>query len=697
MKMTGDAIRGWAHTRRFVAITVTVVVILIGAGVLISTRNSSTSVAATLTTVADRGTVKVSVSSSGPVNTMSPMSSAATSSLAGYSIYPSTSGQVVSTFVAPGDVVHAGQVIALLADPAAANNVLQAMIGVRTAQIAATSTAASETQARLDFANATLAYEALRQGRKGSVPPDQLNAARLAISAAQLKLNTLRSTSPLPSQIAAARTNVTLTRKQLHALTHQQTIDMNTAQLAVQKAQADLAALLVPATTPSSQITKARINVTLAQNQVASVANRIAVDTSTAQLAVQKAQADFDAVLASSGRTPLQIATAQMKVTLAQQQYDALINQQAIDMNSAQLAVQTAQADLAALLVPITPPSSQIAAAQMSVTLAQDQVATVANRIATDRSSAQLAVQKAQADLAALLAPPSAAQIASAQLDLANAKASYSSMLLSLAPPSRTAVAAARLAMTVAKQKLDALGPSQGSANLNSLQVAVAQSALGLARLQQQGLTVRSPVSGTVTSVLIAPGAQVGPTVAVATVADLKHLLVMVPMSEFDVAHIRLGDRALVDVAAISQSGLPAKVVFVAPVGVNNAGVIQFPVTVSLLRVPTALRPGMLASVQVITAQRDRVVRVSLDAIGSIVGGSNDGQPYVTILGKSGHRTVRFVTLGLVGGNYAQITKGLKGGEVLALPQVISSGASSSNSLPGIGVPSSSQGQGGNN
>ena len=598
MNMSNESIRGLIHTRRFAAVATTVALIAVGTGVFISTRSSSPGVAAIPTTVADRGTVMVTVAGSGPVNALSPMSLAATSTPAGYSIYPSSAGQVVKTLVVPGDIVHVGQAIAVLTDPTVANNVLQAMIGVRTAQIAVKSAvigqtqsrldlAANKTQARLDLANATLAYQTLR---KSSTAPDQLNAAQLAITVAQLKLDSLSTTTLLPSQLAAARLNV----------------------------------------------------------------------------------------------------------TVAQQQLAALIVQHSIDMNSAQLALQMAQVDLAALLVPPAASPSKIASAQLSVTLAQQQVATVANRIAVDNTAAELAVQKAQADLDALLAPPSASQVASAQLDLANAKASYSNLLLAQVPPTSTALLASQLAVTLAQQKLDAIRLPRGSVTLSNLQVAMSQSALELARLQQEGLTVRSPVSGTVTGVFIAPGAQVGPSVAVAAVADLKHLLVTTQMSEFDVAHIKPSDRALVDIAAIGQSGLPAKVVFVAPIGVNNAGVIQFPVTVSLLRAPTALRPGMLASVQVVTAQRLHVVRVPLDAIGSIVGGSNDGQPYVTLLGKTGHRTIRLVTLGLVGGTYAEITKGLKSGERLALPQVVSSGTSSSNSLPGIGVPSS-QGQGGNN
>ena len=504
----------------------------------------------------------------------------------------------------------------MLTNPTIAGNVLQAVIGVRSAQIAATSAGASKTQARLDLVNATLAYQSLL---KKSVPQDQLTAAHLAVTVAQRKLDALSTVSSLPSRIAAAQLTVTLAQQQLAALINQQAIDMTSAQLAVQQAQADLNALVVP---PAA--------------------------------------------------SPSQIAAAQMNVTLAEQHLASVANQQAIDKSSA----------------------------QMKVTLAQEQVASVANRVAVDKTSAQLAVQKAQADLDALLAPPSASSVASAQLDLANAKASYTSLLRSSAPPSRTAAAAARLAVTLAQQKLNALRLPKGSVGLNYLQIAVAQSALGIARLQQEGLTVRSPVNGTVTGVLVSPGAQVGPSVAVATIANLKHLLVTTQMSEFDVAHIKPGDRALVDIAAIGLTGLLAKVVFVAPVGVNNAGVIQFPVTVALQRAPSALRPGMLASVQVITAQQSNVVRVPLDAVGAVVGGNNDGRPFVTIMGKTGHRTIRLVTLGLVGGNYAQVTKGLKGGERLALPQALASNSSPSspsrNSIPGIGVPPASSGQGGN-
>ena len=595
MNMKSVPFRALLRSRRFVVIAGAVVLLGIGTGFVVSSSGSSPGVAPILTTVADRGSVVVTVAGSGPVSALSPLSTAASTAPTGFPIYPSTSGQVVKTFIVPGQFVHAGEVVAVLVDPTAASSVLQAEIGVRTAQISAAAVVSAKTQTQLDLVNAKLAYQALRKG-SASQTRATLAAAQLAITVAQLKLNALSATSSTPGQIAAA----------------------------------------------------------------------------------------------------------QLGVTLAQQQLSALATQQAIDMGSAQLAVQKAQGDLNALLASSPPPlPSQIAAAQINITQAQEQVATVANRIAVDKTSALLAVQKAQSDLEALLTPPSASQIAAAQLDLANAKIAYSSLVLASAPPSSTAIAAARLAVTEASQKLTALmlPPTQRSTSLNNLQVAAAQSALELARLQYGGLTVRSPVSGTVTGVFVSPGAPVGPTVAIATVADLKHLFVTTQMSEFDVAHVKPGERALVNVAAIGLTGMPATVVSVAPVGVNNSGVIQFPVTVALRRVPPALRPGMLASIQVVTAERRGVIRVPLNALSLISGGSNDGSLYVTVLSRAGRQKVHLVTVGLAGGNYAEITKGLKGGERLVLPQATpttSAGTSNGKAPPGIGVPTAGSGQGGN-
>jgi RND family efflux transporter MFP subunit len=222
----------------------------------------------------------------------------------------------------------------------------------------------------------------------------------------------------------------------------------------------------------------------------------------------------------------------------------------------------------------------------------------------------------------------------------------------------------------------------------DAAKVRAAQAQLFAAQTMLAQTTVRAPIAGTVTAVSVSPGAQVDPTVAIASIADLRRLFVTVNMSEFDVANIKSGDRAIVDVGAVGGTTLAAKVVAVAPVGVSNAGVVQFPVTVAIGKPPFRLRPGMLATVEVITTERKGVLRVPLDTISTVAGGSNDGQTEVTLLDKTGRQRMRFVDLGAAGPVYVEVLHGLKGGERIVVPQVAAGqSAGGAGTPPGIGVP----------
>lgn len=162
MQMDRASFHGLLHSRKFVVSAITVAIVGVGTWTVVSRTSSSPVVAPVLTTVAKRGSVTVTVAGSGPVSPWSPLSGTSPTALIGYPIYPSTTGQVQKIFVVPGEVVHPGQVIAVLSDPSVASNVLQAQIGVRTAQIAAAAARSNKTQARLDLTNAKLAYQTLR-------------------------------------------------------------------------------------------------------------------------------------------------------------------------------------------------------------------------------------------------------------------------------------------------------------------------------------------------------------------------------------------------------------------------------------------------------------------------------------------------------------------------------------------------------
>jgi HlyD family secretion protein len=158
-------------------------------------------------------------------------------------------------------------------------------------------------------------------------------------------------------------------------------------------------------------------------------------------------------------------------------------------------------------------------------------------------------------------------------------------------------------------------------------------------------------------------GAPVDATTPIATVADLDHLSANVSLSEFDVAEVHRGLRAVVGVDALGGKKLPGKVAFAAPTGIDNAGVVTFPVRVDIRRAK-GLRPGMSVSVHIILEQARNVVTVPLDA----VAGADGERPTVTVMAPSGKTKVQKVELGIEDNKSVQIVSGLRPGAQIVLP-----------------------------
>jgi RND family efflux transporter MFP subunit len=187
--------------------------------------------------------------------------------------------------------------------------------------------------------------------------------------------------------------------------------------------------------------------------------------------------------------------------------------------------------------------------------------------------------------------------------------------------------------------------------------VQVAQARLAAAQAAQARLTVTAPARGSVTSLLSQTGSRVDPASPIATVADIDRLAAVVDLSEFDVAQVQSGMRAVVAVDALGGKAYPGKVGIIAASASSTGGVVSFPVQVTLKR-SKGLRPGLNVSVRVIVAQRKGVVRLPLDAV------SNDAkdEPIVRIVDASGAEKTQHVTLGLANNKLVEIVKGLKPG-----------------------------------
>jgi multidrug resistance efflux pump len=611
---------------RTLSLVLTVTVVVAAAGVAVWQLSASTPVRAALRTAkAARGNVVVTVGGLGRIVTGGPKQvsvpstpagpgtgagATAPSAVPGGAVFPAASGRVVRILVAPGESVRAGQPIAALDDGGTAATALA--------------------QARDDLATARveLAQKRVSDPTKGSPPtPAELSSARLAVEAAQAKLA---------------------------VLAHPTSADISAARYEVQKAKGDYATLTQGPT--SAAVAAAHLAIEIGIKRLTLAAPTAQVDVAAAQVDVAKARAELDALTMAPPQSA--VDAANLAVALAKQRIaDLSPASTPADVLAAQVELRKAEADLAALTRGGTP--SAVAAAQAATDLAQQKLAQLtgaASQVGVD--AARLELEKAQADLAVLRKPaPRATRLAGrAAIVLAERKLGA---LLHPAPSLRR-VASADVAKALAD--LDVLrhrgGPaSPADIEAARLKVDAAAARVRLAAAQAARLKVRAATSGTVTAVLAAPGSPADPTSPIITVANLHHLEVSVDLSEFDAARVRRGQHASVAVDALGGKRLPGEVLLAALAGVDNGGVVTFPIRVGLSR-SGGVKPGMNSSVRIVVAQRRNVVTVPLEAV-------SEGS--VTVRTRSGTETKRHVVLGLASNKTVEIKRGLRAGETVVI------------------------------
>ncbi len=527
-------------------------------------------------------------------------------------VFASASGRMSRYLVSPGERVSAGQPIAVLDDGGAAGVALD--------------------QARSDLETARLE---LRQKEAADpargLPPTapELTAARVAAAAAERKLALL---------VRPPRTDVTA------------------AQLEVRKAEADLAALLRVATPVTLAAAERAVGVAY-QKLSQATGPATSAEVLAAQQELTRAQADLEALQAGPSATALE--AAKLAVTLAQQKLAELpTGSLPSEVTQAKLEVTKAEADLEALQQ--APTATAVAAARTAVDVAAAKLANAESPLAV--ASARAELDKARSDLQAARLRADAASVRAGRLGVALAK----QKLAQVRHPTPTVRDAARVELTKALADLDALRRRGGPAGaidlaLARVKVSAAEARVAAGQAQAGRLTVAAPLAGTVTALLSVAGSPVDPATPIAVVADLDHLAVDVDLSEFDVARVRRGQAAVVSVDALGGRRFKGTVLFEALTGVENGGVVTFPVRIGLPRVD-GVKPGMNVSVRIVVAKRSGVVHVPLEAV------AQDGEEAtVTVVDSADSQSVRTVRLGLADNKIVEIRNGLKAGDRVLL------------------------------
>lgn len=228
--------------------------------------------------------------------------------------------------------------------------------------------------------------------------------------------------------------------------------------------------------------------------------------------------------------------------------------------------------------------------------------------------------------------------------------------------------------------------------------VAQAQAALRDAQSSLNKTTIVAPISGRVTRLNVEAGetAIMGTlnkdAATLLTISDMSDLETKVKVNETDVAHIKTGDSAEVDIDAfpdttfrglvteISNSALQAAA---ASSGSGQADqAVNYYVTVRLLNPPAETRPDFSATAKIITATRKNTLAIPIIALtvreNSPVGGGDSAQSQgkapvkevgkkdvdgVFVVGADNKVTFRPVKVGIAGEQYFEVLSGLKGGE----------------------------------
>jgi HlyD family secretion protein len=512
-----------------------------------------------------------------------------------------TTGTIADVRAQEGQQVQKGDTLARLETADLDLQLLQAAANLKSAQAAQADLKAGpkETDIRSAQAQLDAAQAQLNQQMKGNARASDLASAQAQLRSAQADLAVLKN--PAPDDVGAAQFKVTQAQISL-----QSTRDGDSA--AKTRAQLDLEQAASALTQAQSRYSTALQNWQFVQdtgNDPLTPSRTDAQGKSKPNtLNDAQRQQYYDAFVQAQAA----LQSAEDTVTQSQVAYDNARQKEAADVQLAQEQLADAQRQLDALMHP-TP--QKLAAAEAKVAQAQAQLSQLRGGTTTDVIVSRSTLEQRQAALDALKAGP-------AEKDLAQAEAN----------------------------------------------VAQAEAALAKAKLDRDHAELVAPFSGTVATVDIVAGDTVGGTgqTAAVTLVDDSAFHVDVNISEADVARLKLGQEAEVELDALPGDLLIGTLDYVAPTATTQQNVTTYLARVTLKPTDKLLRTGLSAAVTIVTERRDNVLLVPSGAISE----TDNGQQVQV---KRGDQiTAVPIKSGMVGDTLTEVISGLNEGDIVVLP-----------------------------
>ncbi|MBI4219303.1 MAG: efflux RND transporter periplasmic adaptor subunit [Chloroflexi bacterium] len=301
---------------------------------------------------------------------------------------------------------------------------------------------------------------------------------------------------------------------------------------------------------------------------------------------------------------------------------------------------------------------------------ARDSLVSQENQAATAIATAQAAADKAKTardDASAAYERasqgPDAVELAVKDQDITVAKAKLDDAIAAMEDlkgdpdPLQFALKKAELdSAKTALTKLEGGDPLQ--ITLRESALAAARAALDTAQARLAGAVIKAPWDGEINSVEVSTGAAVTAATPVIEIVDPTRVQLDGSLDEIDVLFVQEGAAAQVTLDALAGQVVQGTVQEISTQGVNQSGVVTFPVTIEVTAPQgVQLREGLSATANIVLNQQSSVLLIPSQSVGG-----SFAEPVVRVLTGSNVSTRR-VTLGNTDGFWVEVKDGLAEGE----------------------------------
>lgn len=184
--------------------------------------------------------------------------------------------------------------------------------------------------------------------------------------------------------------------------------------------------------------------------------------------------------------------------------------------------------------------------------------------------------------------------------------------------------------------------------------------------------SITAPYDGVISDISVSAGDSVNAAQQLLTIFDNKNLYTTISVDETDLPSLKIGQKADIKVNAFPDAKFTGNIKDISEQGTYSNGVSSFDVTIALDD-PQSAKVGMSTEATIVTASKDNVLAVPVEAVKDIKGGK-----YVIIPNAGGSTTLQKVEVGISNGKMVEVTNGLVAGQEVELPQVQTSSSSSS-------------------